>query len=61
MAVFDVDKNFEVDNFEKYKSMFICCFDHLLDDTCFETKKCLHYYRGVGGGGGVRMERENSF
>ena len=56
MAVFDVDKNFEVDNFEKYKSMFICCFDHLLDGTCFETKKCLHYYRG-----GFRMERENSF
>ena len=33
-----VVKNFEVDNFEKDKFMFICCFDHLLDGMYFDTK-----------------------
>ena len=52
-----VVKNFEVDNFEKDKFMFICCFDHLLDGMYFDTKNCLHYYRQVF----FQMQIENYF
>ena len=35
-----VVKNFEVHSFKNEKSMFICCFDNLLDGIHFDTKNC---------------------
>ena len=38
-------KNFDVDYFKNEKSIFVCCFNHLLDGMYFDTKKCCHYDR----------------
>ena len=46
----------EIHKFKNEKSMFICCFDHLLDSMHFGTKSCLHYYRRVF----FRMLHDNS-
>ena len=40
-----VVKNFEIDYFKNEKSVFFCCFDHLVDGMRFDTKNCLHYTR----------------
>ena len=36
-----VVKNFENDYFKNEKSVFVCCFDHLVDDMRFDTKNCV--------------------
>ena len=40
-----VVKNFEIDYFKNEKSVFVCCFDHLVGGMRFDTKNCLHYTR----------------
>ena len=40
-------KNFEIDYFKNEKSLFVCCFDHLVDGMRFNTKNCLLYTRRV--------------
>ena len=29
------------------KSMFVCCFDHLIESVYLDTVDCLHYYNSV--------------
>ena len=40
-----VIKNFKVDYFKNEKSIFVCCFDHLLNDMYYDPKNCPHYHR----------------
>lgn len=40
-----VVKNFEVDYFKNEKSVFVCCFDNLLDGMHHDVKNCCHYNR----------------
>lgn len=38
-------KNFGIDYFKKDRTIFICCYDHLLDGMQYDTQSCLHYNR----------------
>ena len=38
-----VVKVFEAVYFKNESSVFICCYDHLLESMRFDTKNCLHY------------------
>ena len=51
-----VVKSFEIDYFKNEKSVFVCCFDHLVDGMRFDGKNCLHYSRR----GFFRMKHDNT-
>ena len=40
-------KNFEIDYYKNEKSVFVCCFDYLVDGMRFDTKSCFHYTKRV--------------
>ena len=40
-------KHFDVDNFERKKSLFVLCFDHLAEAMYLNTVDCLYYYKSV--------------
>ena len=40
-------KPFDIDNFKRQKSMFVCCFDHLAEAVYLDTVDYLHYYKFV--------------
>ena len=42
-----VAQNFKTDYFKNEKSVFVCCFDHLVEGMRFNTKNGLHYTRRV--------------
>ena len=34
-----------VDHFKEERTIFVCCFYHLLEGMQFDTCNCLHYYK----------------
>ena len=44
----DIQRNiFDINNFARGKSMFVCCFDYLIETMYLDTGNCLHYCKSV--------------